>query len=148
MTMPFFAQESQQIDNITPYIPINAVYILDSARNYRSPETFHLDDNDCFIQINNGYCVLSYKVRGKIYFNAGKITHPNTYLIAGDTVNTFTILSDNKYSNTSIGTRTFIGIKEVNGNNPTLYLLNNRQQIEKTFVTHLITDEEFAQMKE
>ena len=132
--------------------PKNNIYILDSTKSYKSIEVLKLDEPDCYLQIIDGYSVLSFRFRGNNRFVSGKIYNPEIVINEGDTIRAFTIISDNNYPNTNSNStstfrkKTYLGIKENKNSKPTVYILNTRYQIEELFISHKATTEELKDL--
>lgn len=142
-----FAQENNQKDTINiAENPKNNMYILDSIQKFNLAKVFKMDESDCYLQIINGYSVLSYRSRGKNVFESGKIHNPGFIVFEGDTLKTFTIITDNRYAGSSSGRRIFIGLKENINSKPIVYLLNNRKQVENILASHHASSEELKEL--
>ncbi len=138
-----FAQENNVKDSINLIeLPKNELYILDSIKKYRDLRIFKMDDPYYYLQIVDGYAVLSYQARSKGAFASGQIYSSSINLIEGDSVNTFTIVTDNKFPGSVSGKRIFIGILNNYNTNNTIFILNNRKQIEYIIKAHIASEEE------
>lgn len=90
------------------------LFILDSVKAYKTPLGFSMDDPDCYLQLYNGYAVISYKLRGKTYFAAGPIHRKESIVIEGNPFTAYAFQIDNKFPVTNFGKRVFFGIREIN----------------------------------
>ena len=122
------------------------MFILDSTKSFKNIEIFKMDEPDCYLQIIDGFCVMSYRFRGKNGFHSGKIYNPKIVINEGDTIKAFTLIADNTFPNSTIRERTYLGILENKNSNPTIYLLNKRYQIEELFISHIATKEELQKL--
>jgi len=125
----------------------NTVYILDSAQLYKKPAVFHVDQNDCYLQISGDYAVMSYQFRGKQVFFSGTIHNSKMIEIDGKPVKSFTVITDNKYGTSDSGKRMFIGISE-EASQTLVYELDNVRVPGVIFTSHIATAQELKALKE
>lgn len=134
-------------DTLTAKLPGNAMFMIDSLRHFRNIELFPVNSRDCFLQIFNDYAYLTYKSRLIGDFKAGTIHTPLVRIFENDTVDIFTIISDNRYPNSSFGQRTFIGVSRDFKNNGKMYLLNYQKQVEYIMKAHYATEDDMKFLK-
>lgn len=123
-------------------LPNNNLYILDSIQQVRSPKNFEMTSSDNYLQINEDYAVLSFTSRGKIENTSGKLSNPIVKIFDKDTVDVFTIISDNRLPGVVSGVRTFIGISRNYNTNHLIYLLNSPKQPEYFIKAHSASKKE------
>ncbi len=143
----YFSQMNSHRDTVNlSENPKNNTYILDSLKKYKNIKLFKMDEPDCYLQIIDGYSVLSYRFRGSNRFESGIIYNPEIIVNEGDTIRAFTLISDNNYPNSTLRKRVYIGIKENANSKPTIYLLNKRYQIEEIIISHNATADELRKL--
>lgn len=137
------AQENRIQDSVNLTIfPKNELYILDSIQEYRNIRLFKMDNPDYYLYIHDGYVVLSFQIRGRYIFTSGKINKSSISIIDGDSVNTFLIITDNKFPESVLGRRFYFGTERDSKTKSTVYILNNRKQPEYSIKAHIATVEE------
>ena len=138
-----FAQENNIQDSIdTVNLPKNELYILDSIKKYRDLRIFKMNDPYYYLQIFDGYAVFTYQSRLKGAFASGQIYRSSINIIEGDSVNTFTIVTDNNFAGSVSGKRIFIGVLKNDDTNYTIFILNNGKTPEYIIKAHIASTEE------
>lgn len=89
------------------------LFILDSTNSIQSPKKFKLDDNDCYLQINGNYAVISYRLRGKNEFASGPIYQTGKMVLNDSiTYKTISFKGDNQFDFSNQGKRFYFAFRE------------------------------------
>lgn len=142
-----FSQNS--MDSSITNLPENCIYIIDSMQQIRSPKRYQMTSDINYLQIYDNYAVLTYTCRQKSTYTSGKLTNPIQKIFDTDTVNIFTLISDNRFPASVSGNRVFIGISKNFNVNHKLYLLNQPKQPEFYLISHIASkkEEEYLRSK-
>ncbi len=139
------AQEGDSLTTASIALPQDRLYILEDVEKYRSARTFPMDDNDSYLQVLNGYVILSYRSRGQNGFASGPIHSSSVQEVQGEEIITFTIISDGNF-NSSKGSRYFFGIKNTSENRFIIYQLDNMEIPMLIFNAHGASAKEKTQL--
>ncbi len=142
-----FSQDSTAQIAITPQLPGSELLIIDSLKHFRSPELFPVTVKASYLQIYKDYAYLTFASRLCSDFASGKIYNPMIREYEMDTLNVFTIITDNQYANSVSGRRVFIGISKDFDTNHNLYFLNQMKQVEYVAKAHYASEEEIKWLK-
>lgn len=147
--------EPQETINTANFIDSNVViqdvlYILDSTNLFKSPKRFKMDDPDCYLQIINGYAVLSYKFRGVTYFGAGTIHRGEKQIINGHTYSVYAFQCDNRFPVLNMGQRVYFGVREIDveNNKYEVILCSQVWAPTRIIVSHLASEQERKKLEE
>lgn len=125
------------------------LFILDSTNSVQSPKKFKLDDNDCYIQVNGTYAVISYRLRGKNEFASGQIRQTGSVNFNNSTTyKTITFQGDNRYEESNMGKRFYIAYSEKNSDNEVdVVLCTNTFTPSRFFKSHKASELEMKKLK-
>jgi hypothetical protein len=137
-----------QVKDSVYHFPPNGVYILESVRQIRNPKLFPMDDEDCYLQIENQYAFVSFRYRGKNVIFSGTMENPLLIDYDGVLVQVFTVITDDLYNLGGRGSRQFIGVPVDYATNSEIYFLNKTKAAELYCLSHLASDEEIKKLKE